>query len=922
MEPVPETEKLEEFRPTPLPTLRLHHSNYNNMQSSTSDPEPPRKPPTMRRSTDPSPSSPISPTWNAAALPYRPRTTSPLSGNHTRSKSAATLVPPPMGRAQSMPGVNGLGHILIPRPQSPKGSPSPTRQRAMRKPVDEVYPPVSPTRSSVLPERQLSERNSSPNLPFATPLVRQRRTSSPLRHFASSSTSSLPGSLTCSVTSSPMQRPFDSISEKDSYTFAAAYPPSSSIPSTPISVRSRSPSISSLETIPDSPDAEEAAVEADRIAQLKADADEEDGSENKGRNCLDGPFLTDMYSKALLVAASLFWIPVLAAPGVPINHEIRAKVADAPQQPAQDLAERDAQAGTPADDAFIPSGILTALFPTGPAYTTLYSPFPAVPALVSVISSLLGPFPALATVTAVVVPVSILPPSFLTATPSLPTLRAPTVSLPTLRPVTLPGGALPTLSLPTLSPPSLGSLPTLSLPPLSLPTLPTLSLPPLSVSPPPSLSLPTFSLPPLSLPTVPPVTLPGGALPTLSFPPLSLPTFSLPSLALPGVSPPPSLSLPTFSLPTLSLPTFSLPSLSLPSIVFPSDISFSVPGLTTRLTALPPAITGPLSITTATRPEDCPQSYVTVTQTDTLTLYVGHPLAPNVTLTAPLLNVTALSNVTLPTFTGSIATGLFPTFPNVTSVVFPTLTLPPFPTLPTPHSLGGFASVTNSTLPVLPTLPPFPTSLLTLPSISLPSVSILPSLNFTLPSIVIPTGLPISFASPGSGSQQTPPIPPVLSLTASRSNISSTLSLPTSLVIAPTVTPISTASVSSFTVPSSAPATGTVGPVAPTGTPSPQDIHCGIRGAPIGDYYLATYAWNKRDVPVTLEGCYQFCNNVFGITEGCQSFNFYLEPGLGSPRCDLYAGTVAFEVASISPYEPYTWFDLACGDPVKWLAGH
>ncbi|KUI65950.1 Periaxin [Cytospora mali] len=695
-----------------------------------------------------------------------------------------------------------------------------------------------------------------------------------------------------------------------------------------------------------------------------------------------------MYSKALLVAASLFWVSVLAAPGVPIN-QIRARAADAPQQPAQGLAERDAQAGTPAEDAFIPSGILTALFPTGSAYTTLYSPFPPIPALVSVISSLLGPFPALATVTAVVVPVSILPPSFLTATAALPTLRAPTVSLPTislptLPPVTLPGGALPTLptlslpplSLPTVSPVTLpgGALPTLSLPSFSLPTF----------GPPPSLSLPTLSLPPFSLPAVSPVTLPGGALPTLSLPSFSLPTFSLPSLALPGVSPPPSLSLPTFSLPTLSLPTFSLPSLSLPSVVFPSDISFSVPGLTTRLTALPPAITGPLSITTATRPEDCPQSYVTITQTNTLTLYVGHPLAPNVTLTAPLLNATALLNVTLPTFTGSIATGLFPTFPNVTSVVFPTLTLPPFPTLPTPLSLGGFASVSNSTLPVLPTLPPFPTSLLTLPSISLPSISILPSLNFTLPSVVIPTGPPISFASPGSGSQQTPPIPPVLNLTASRSNvssstlpvlslpnlppvtfsplplptfstlpipsfstltiptistlplptfpslslpttliqISSTLSLPTSLVIAPTVTPISTASVSSFTVPSSAPATGTVGPVAPTGTPSAQDIHCGVRGAPIGDYYLATYAWNKRDVPVTLEGCYQFCNNVFGITEGCQSFNFYLEPGLGSPRCDLYAGTVAFEVASISPYEPYTWFDLACGDPVKWLAGH
>lgn len=61
----------------------------------------------------------------------------------------------------------------------------------------------------------------------------------------------------------------------------------SSVPSTPTSVRSRSPSISSLETIPDSPDAEEAAVEAERLARLKADAD--DASDGKARAAADVP---------------------------------------------------------------------------------------------------------------------------------------------------------------------------------------------------------------------------------------------------------------------------------------------------------------------------------------------------------------------------------------------------------------------------------------------------------------------------------------------------------------------------------------------------------------------------------------------------------------------------------------------------------
>lgn len=58
---------------------------------------------------------------------------------------------------------------------------------------------------------------------------------------------------------------------------------SMSMPSTPTSIRSRSPSISSLETIPDIPDAENEALEDDRIAELKADADAADAASNVNR---------------------------------------------------------------------------------------------------------------------------------------------------------------------------------------------------------------------------------------------------------------------------------------------------------------------------------------------------------------------------------------------------------------------------------------------------------------------------------------------------------------------------------------------------------------------------------------------------------------------------------------------------------------
>lgn len=93
-----------------------------------------------------------------------------------------------------------------------------------------------------------------------------------------------------SVASSPSYRPYDPLGSGfgSGYSYATTMY-SSSVPSTPTSARSRSPSISSLETIPDSPDAEEAALEAERIAQLKADADAADGGESKGRGGLDTP---------------------------------------------------------------------------------------------------------------------------------------------------------------------------------------------------------------------------------------------------------------------------------------------------------------------------------------------------------------------------------------------------------------------------------------------------------------------------------------------------------------------------------------------------------------------------------------------------------------------------------------------------------
>ncbi|KAJ4310751.1 hypothetical protein N0V84_010807 [Fusarium piperis] len=294
MEPVPETERMEEFRPalvssSPVvpptaPALRIPNPN----SVSTLNIDLPRKPPNLRRSTDPSPTSPASPSWSTTTfIPYRPRTTSPLSGAHSRSRSTTSLAPP-MSRTQSMPGVNGSGHILYSpqrRQTSPSGSPS--RIRIPRKPADEAFPPISPVRTSVLePERRHGERRStSPILGFSssTP-ARLRRPSSPLRTIASSSTGSLtafPPTPSSSISSTSSYRSYDALSGSYGTTY-------SSVPSTPTSTRSRSPSISSLETIPDTPDAEEAALEAERIAQLKAAADAAEGNDSSDSKGKDG----------------------------------------------------------------------------------------------------------------------------------------------------------------------------------------------------------------------------------------------------------------------------------------------------------------------------------------------------------------------------------------------------------------------------------------------------------------------------------------------------------------------------------------------------------------------------------------------------------------------------------------------------------
>ena len=291
---------MSEFRSSPVPTLRIHEAPpFPQQQQNPLPQDTPlwAKPLGTRRATDPTPSSPLG--WGPTTVAYRPRNISPYSRSHVRSHSAASTQTPPMSRAKSMPGVSRVGFFNIgspARPSSPAGSPN--RNRALRKPVDEVFPGGAPPPNrglkidtddhGAIPEVEEEEdeeetprgydRSSSPNLmPSSNPYA--RRSSSPSRNLSihyPTSGATTPTSPS-SITSSPLYPTSRYDGRYDSFT-SYHYPSStSSVPTTPSSLRSRSPSISSLETIPDTPDAEEAALEAERIAQLKAAADAAEG---------------------------------------------------------------------------------------------------------------------------------------------------------------------------------------------------------------------------------------------------------------------------------------------------------------------------------------------------------------------------------------------------------------------------------------------------------------------------------------------------------------------------------------------------------------------------------------------------------------------------------------------------------------------
>lgn len=268
----------------------------NDHLHESSDYESPHHPGVLRAATAPEPRSVVAAirTPLIPASSFHPRNSSPFRKTHVRSKSSASsLSAPQMARAHSLPGSEAAERMLAPlaptsvRPSSPLGPPG--RHRSpLRKSSDEPYfscadqidigETISENSELHLTPRTTANGDGMPASPSFSmhntfPRVR-RRPSSPFHPgLPSNSRATLPASVLRTSNSSPS---LSAAKFNEPYPLNYSFS-SSSIPSTPTSFRSRSPSISSLETIPDTPDAE---LEAENIALLKAAVDKENELES------------------------------------------------------------------------------------------------------------------------------------------------------------------------------------------------------------------------------------------------------------------------------------------------------------------------------------------------------------------------------------------------------------------------------------------------------------------------------------------------------------------------------------------------------------------------------------------------------------------------------------------------------------------
>ncbi len=234
--------------------------------------------------------------------PSRPRASSPQRRMRPLS-AGGSINAPPMQRAHSSPGVDASGRYIHPygaprRPESPLHSGR--RRSPLGMPMEEPYP-GKPVWGGLAIEPNIPENEEldfgvdgdalqpSPIYSFSNSFPRARRRAAQPLHQSASAPSlharavspSMSGRTSPTPSFAPQKYTYEPY---PMYSFGSA----SSMPSTPTSLRSRSPSISSLETIEDAPDEEEAAILEGVEAKLRGDdSDTSDSGEPRRRSSLE-----------------------------------------------------------------------------------------------------------------------------------------------------------------------------------------------------------------------------------------------------------------------------------------------------------------------------------------------------------------------------------------------------------------------------------------------------------------------------------------------------------------------------------------------------------------------------------------------------------------------------------------------------------
>ncbi|KAL8687401.1 MAG: hypothetical protein Q9218_006418 [Villophora microphyllina] len=292
--------------PTILPPAFAGLDDYPPKKATAIILQQPRPSPPRRSTAPDSPTESSSIPASTSTLPSHPRNRSPFTRTHVRSRSSSSsLSAPLMARAHSSPVPEIHNQSIYPtaaRPSSPLGF-SGRRRSPLRRSSDEPFSSfsnqldigetISENHELDLTPRPPREPASystgnpdattpvSPSFSIHNTFPRTRRR--PLSPFSSSPAANPQQMYLNPPTSTPLRTSTSSPSlHLNAAQFNEPYPSNasfssntSSVPSTPTSFRSRSPSISSLETIEDTPDEE---VEAENIARLKAAADREDAA--------------------------------------------------------------------------------------------------------------------------------------------------------------------------------------------------------------------------------------------------------------------------------------------------------------------------------------------------------------------------------------------------------------------------------------------------------------------------------------------------------------------------------------------------------------------------------------------------------------------------------------------------------------------